>query len=82
MHAVRLARGSDLDEIVAWMDFDRVEGLISTPESPAPAVFLGGTQDMPFGNTAYFTLMLEPGEYLLVSEQPTAESVHHRFRVR
>lgn len=82
VHVVHLAPGSDVDEILAWMDFSRVEGLISTPERPAPAVFLGGAHDMPFGNTAYFTLTLEPGEYLLVSEQPTAESVHHRFGVR
>jgi hypothetical protein len=82
VHVVRLDPGSDLDEIVAWMDFNRVEGLVSTPESPAPAVFVGGTQDMPFGNTAYFTLTLEPGEYLFVSEQPTAESVYHRFRIQ
>ena len=82
VHVVRLSPETDVDEVIGWMDFNRVEGLVSTPEKVAPAHFLGGIHDMPFGNTGYFTVTLEPGEYLLVSEQPTAESVSHRFLVQ
>lgn len=82
VHVVRLDADTDVDEIIEWMDFNRVEGLVSTPEKAAPAHFLGGIHDMPFGNTGYFTVTLEPGEYLLVSEQPTAESVSLRFLVQ
>jgi hypothetical protein len=82
VHVARLDSGTDVDEIVRWMDFNRVEGLVSSAENPAPAVFLGGAHDMPYGNTAYFTVTLEAGEYLLVSEQPVDASAHVRFRIQ
>jgi hypothetical protein len=82
VHVARLDEGTSVEEIVRWMDANRVEGLVSTAEDPAPALFLGGVHDMPYGSSAFFTLNLEPGEYLLIAEQPVDQSVHHRFRVQ
>ena len=66
VHLVRLADNTDLDEVAAWMNWATV-GALTTP---APAEFLGGTQEMPAGNTAYFTALLTPGRYALVAEVP------------
>lgn len=63
------------EEIVPWMDWINVEGLAA----PAPAEFLGGTQEMPAGRTSYFTVDLEPGSYAWVSEPPVQVK---RFTVR
>lgn len=82
VHVARLDSDGDVDDVVAWMDFNRVEGLVSTAEDPAPATFLGGVHEMPFGSTAYFTVTLEAGEYLWISEQPTAEAAYQRVTVQ
>jgi len=81
VHVVRLDPETDVDEVVAWLDFNRPDGLVSTADDPAPATFVGGVHEMPLGNTAYFNLTLEPGEYLWISEQPVAESAYRRFTV-
>jgi hypothetical protein len=81
VHVVRMDGASDVEDIVAWMDFNRVQGQMSTAADPAPATFLGGVHDMPFGNTAYFKLILEAGDYLWISEQPTDDATYQRFRV-
>jgi len=73
---VRLDGGASLeDDIVPWMDWINLEGL----GAPAPAEFLGGTQEMPAGRTSYFTVDLEPGSYAWVSEPPVQVK---RFTVR
>ena len=72
VHVARLDPGSSVDEVVAWMDAMAAEGLVSTSEAPAPATFVGGVHDMPLGSTAYFRVHLEAGEYLWLSELPSA----------
>jgi len=81
VHLVRVDDGVDLDVTARWMDFFQPDGGISTPENPAPAVFLGGVHEMPLGNTAYFPVTLEPGDYAWISEQPAAEATYVRFTV-
>jgi len=66
VHLVRLDESTDLAALVSWMDWTNLDGL----QSPAPARFLGGAQDMPAGSTAYFEADLEPGRYALVGESP------------
>lgn len=78
---VRLEEDSDFEEIVNWLDFMQPTGLISTAESPAPAIFLGGVHEMPMGNVAYFPVTLAPGEYAWISEQPIADAAFIRFSV-
>lgn len=64
VHLVRLEDATDLDALAAWMDWMNLEGL----RSPAPARFLGGSQEMPAGSTAYFEADLEPGRYAWIGE--------------
>ena len=70
-HDVHLARidDVDIDTLAAWMDWTQPHGL----ETPAPATFLGGLNEMPAGATGYFTATLEPGRYALVAEVPGSE---------
>lgn len=66
VHLVRLEDDTNLDEVATWMDWTQARGL----ETPAPATFLGGTQEMPTGETAYFSVLLEPGRYAWIAEVP------------
>jgi hypothetical protein len=52
------------------MDWSAPGGL----QTPAPAEFLGGLNEMPAGSTGYFTVDLEPGEYAWISEVPDASA--------
>lgn len=69
VHLVRLSEDTDLDEVEAWMDWTQPTGL----QTPAPAEFLGGTHEMPAGETAYFHVDLEPGSYAWISEVPNSK---------
>jgi hypothetical protein len=75
VHLVRLD-GVSIEEIVPWMDWMNVDGL----RAPAPAPFLGGTQEMPVGETAYFQAILEPGRYAWISET-AAERLVQEFTI-
>lgn len=77
VHLVRLETGTDLDEVVKWMDWMNVYGL----RAPAPARFVGGTQEMPVGHTAYFTVGLVSGRYAWISEGTAAEGMVKEFTV-
>lgn len=81
VHVVRLDDETDIDAVVLWMDFMQPTGLISTAENPSPAAFIGGTHEMPKGNTAYFSLELTPGRYAWISEQPVEGAVYETFAV-
>lgn len=66
VHLARLGDGVDPEDVAAWMSWATPDGLTT----PAPAEFLGGTQELPAGRSAYFTARLEPGRYALVAEVP------------
>lgn len=68
VHLVRLTEETVIEDLVGWMDWRRPDGL----ETPAPAEFLGGTNEMPVGTTTYFTARLEPGRYAWIAEVPNA----------
>lgn len=82
LHVARLDAGSSVEEVVAWMDAMTPDGLVSTSGVPAPATFIGGVHDMPFGNTAYLRLSLEPGEYVWLSELPSAAPSYQKITVQ
>lgn len=65
-HIVRLDADTDLDALTGWMDWTAANGL----ETPAPAVFVGGINEMPAGTHGYFTVDLEPGDYAFIAEIP------------
>ena len=77
VHLVRLDDGTSVDEVIPWMDWMNIGGL----RTPAPASFLGGTQEMPVGYTAYFTVDLEPGRYAWISESTAAQGMVEEFTV-
>ncbi len=77
IHLVRLDDEVSLDDVILWMDWMNIGGL----RSPAPASFLGGTQEMPIGHTAYFTVDLEPGRYAWIAESTAAQGMVKQFTV-
>jgi hypothetical protein len=77
VHVVLLEDDTDLDEVIAWMDWMNIEGL----RAPSPAEFVGGTQEMPIGYTAYFTVDLTPGRYAWIAESGAALGMVEEFTV-
>lgn len=74
-HDVNLAKLDDsanLDGLGNWMDWSDPKGLIEP--APAGVTFLGGVNNMLAGDTGYFTVNLEPGRYVLISEVPNPAS--------
>jgi len=79
VHLVRIAEGADMDALATWMDWSGKTGL----QTPAPAEFLGGLEEMPAGSIGYFTVTLEPGRYAWISEvtKPQTKGMLREFTV-
>jgi hypothetical protein len=79
VHLARLTPETDIEALVAWMNWSLPAGL----QTPAPAEFLGGVNEMPAGSTGYFRVNLEPGDYAFIAEVPAADEKRmlHRFTV-
>jgi hypothetical protein len=69
---VRLEDGQTLETVAPWMNVLSPTGL----ETPAPAHFEGGVNEMPAGQTAYFTVELTAGRYALIAETPDPLGKH------
>jgi hypothetical protein len=68
VHLVKLNQNEDIAELNAWMNWaDPAQ--FKTP-APAGIEFLGGTQELPAGKTAYFSAHLKPGTYAFIAEVP------------
>lgn len=78
VHFARLDRDSTAEDVIAWMNWFDIDGL----RAPAPAELVGGMHPMGAGETAYFTVDLEPGRYLALSEATAAQGVLMEFTVR
>jgi hypothetical protein len=80
VHLARLAPDTDVDALVAWMNWMLPDGL----QTPAPVEFLGGVNEMPAGSTGYFRATLKPGDYAFIGEVPAADEkgMFYRFTVR
>lgn len=72
INLVRLSGNADLEALDNWMNWADPKGLIDP--APEGVTFLGGVNDMPTGSTGYFTVTLEPGNYVLISEVPNPSS--------
>ena len=72
INLAKLEENANLDEINSWMDWSNPKGLIEP--APTGVTFLGGVNDMPEGYIGYFTVNLEPGRYILISEAPNPAS--------
>jgi hypothetical protein len=81
INLVRLGENADLEALDKWMNWADPKGLIEP--APEGVTFLGGVNDMPAGNTGYFSVALEPGNYVLISEvpNPSAKNMLKRFTV-
>jgi len=81
VNLVKLEDDADVYALEKWVNWADPKGLI-TP-SPEGITFLGGVNDMPEGSTGYFTTLLEPGNYALISEVPNAsgKNLLKRFSV-
>jgi len=70
VHLVKLSPGADIKTLEKWMNWLDPKGLISP--MPKGFEFMGGIQDMPAGNSGYFTVTLDEGKYVFISEIPEA----------
>ncbi len=77
VHLIKLGDDTDMDKVIYWLDWMNVNGL----EPPSPVEFLGGVQEMPVGNTEYFTVNIEPGNYAWISESYGAMGMLKKFTV-
>lgn len=70
-----------LGDLGAWIDWSAPEGFINS--SPEGTTFLGGGMEMQGGNTAYYTVNLEPGNYAWIAEvpDPAAKNMLKTFSV-
>jgi len=78
VHIFKVADGTTIDKVVPWLDWLNVEGL----QSPAPAEFFGGVQEMPAGDTAYFVVTLDTGNYALVAESQASDGMLEEFSIQ
>ncbi len=69
---------TDMDEVIHWLNWMNVDGL----EPPAPAKFLGGTQEMPVGYTAYVHRKFKSGRYAWIAESSAERGMIHTFQVK
>lgn len=70
VHLVKIADGADIKTLEKWMNWMDPKGFISP--IPKGFEFLGGMQEMPAGNSGYFTADLNEGNYAFISEIPDA----------
>lgn len=72
INLVKIDEQANLKELENWMNWADPKGLIE----PAPKgfTFMGGVNDMPEGTLGFFSATLEPGNYALISEVPSALS--------
>ena len=78
IHVVRLLNDTNIDSVISWMNWMNINGL----RTPAPAVFYGGTQEMPVGYNSYFTVNLDPGRYAFISETARDRNMMKEFTVK
>lgn len=70
INLVRLDDNADMAVLEMWMNWADPKGLIEP--APPGMTFLGGVNDMPAGNTGYFTATLHSGRYAFIAEVPNA----------
>jgi len=75
VHLARLDGDADVESIAAWLDW--VDGMLP----PAPAQFIAGAGQLPSGGESYFTVQLESGRYLWISEDWGRRGMRHEFQV-
>ena len=79
VHLVKITEGANIEALEEYMDWTLPNGMVQN----APVVFLGGVQEMPEGNSAFFTQYLSAGKYILIGEVPgpSASNFYHEFEI-
>lgn len=72
VNLVWMEEGAELKALEAWINWATPTGLMSS-SLPKGFTFLGGTNDAPKGSTLYFEAVLQPGNYILISEVPNSQ---------
>ncbi|WP_420399571.1 hypothetical protein [Flagellimonas sp.] len=82
INLVKLGEDADMEELENWMNWATPTGLMEP--APKGLTFLGGVNDMPAGRTGYFTVQLDPGSYVLISEvpNPTSKGLLRTFSIK
>lgn len=75
VHLARLEPDTAIEDLVAWMSW--IDGM----RPGAPAEFLGGVEHLTAGRTGYFTVTLEPGRYVWISEGYASAGMVQEFVV-
>ena len=75
VHLAKITESTSSDILEVYMDWTNPRGM----DALAPVVFLGGAQEMPKSNTAYFSQYLSTGRYLLIGEVPNPKA--HGFYI-
>ena len=86
VHLVKVEEGGDRQLLNKWINWiyldEEMEGFVA----PAPSgfTFMGGLQEIPAGKRGYFTAVLTPGDYVLISEvdDPISKGLYAEFEVR
>ncbi|MFW6192219.1 MAG: hypothetical protein ACOC83_01930 [Gemmatimonadota bacterium] len=65
LNLVRLDDSTTVEQVVEWMDWMDLDRF----RSPAPGENLGGVEHLAEGRTGYMAADLDPGRYLLLSEE-------------
>lgn len=81
VHLVKLGEGATIEDVTAWMDWSQPAGMVSEHDAAPAFQFVGGTQEMPQGSTAYFTVDLTEGRYAWVGERSAANPLFEEFTV-
>ncbi len=68
VNVVRLEPDTNPNEIQFWINWLDPAAF----QTPAPATFIGGLQEMSAGRSGLFTVRLQPGEYALIAEVPNS----------
>ena len=81
VNLVKLDENADLQYLEKWINWIAPKGLM-TP-APEGITFLGGMNDLPAGETGYFTVDLAPGNYAFIAEvpDPSAKNMLKTFSV-
>lgn len=77
VHVARLEADAEVNDVMRWINFMEPGGLMQ----PTPGTFAGGMHALPEGGTGYFTLDLEPGRHLFLSEYTSAQGVWQEVTV-
>ena len=81
INLVRYETNASMDSLLLWMNWMNPRGLRSP--SPEGFTFLGGMNNLSAGDKGYFEADLVPGNYVLISEVPEADTkkLMHTFSI-